>query len=256
MSRLALLAVLLALPAGAKERAFAVTWDTGSLQRGAKEVQLWLSPRLERTEQHYTRFDLRAGLAQGVSDRLESLLTLDLDLESWGTDARAIDSALSWQLRYRMLPATAPVGLGFFTRLALGPGVAGFEGRLVLDKQLGEVLLAANASVLRLASLDGRHRPDFTFEGTLAARLALGAGTSVSFEGLSRTTLSNGVFQGTGYYLGPGFTWRGHDVWLAVAMTAQVAGDKASADVGNGEPLVLRDQERFLGRLVVGFATP
>jgi hypothetical protein len=35
-------------------------------------------------------------------------------------------------------------------------------------------------------------------------------------------------------------------------MLAQVAADKAAADKGNGEPMELRDNERFVFRLVVG----
>jgi hypothetical protein len=35
-------------------------------------------------------------------------------------------------------------------------------------------------------------------------------------------------------------------------MAAQVGADKAAGDRGNGEPLTLRDNERFIGRLVLG----
>jgi len=256
MRRLLWLAALLALPAGAAERAFAFTWDTASLPRGDGAIQLWVSPRLERTEAQYTRFDFRAGLASGLTDRLESLLTLDLDLQSFGVDSRSVDALVSWQLRYRLLPAQGPLGLGFFTRLALGPGAVGVEGRLLADKQLGAVLLAANASVTRTVTFSGDFAPDVSAEVSLAARYAVGNGVSVGLEGFSRSAFKGGAFEGTGYSVGPSFTWAGKRAWVALSWTAQVAADKASADVGNGEPLVLRDQERFAGRLVVGVATP
>lgn len=254
--RVLLLGLLLAVPASAAERAFAFTWDTASLGAGQKELQLWLSPRLERAEESYTRFDLRAGLAHGVFDRLESLLTLDLDLESFGVDSRHVAARAAWQLRYRALPASAPVGVGFFSSLGLGFDGLAFEGRLVLDKQLGPVLLAANLGAVRSVAFDARLAPDLLAEGALAVRYELANRFAVGLEGLARTTWDAGAFQGTGVYLGPSFTWVGRRAWVTVALTAQVAADKAPSDVGNGEPLTLRDQERFAGRLLLGFATP
>jgi len=154
------------------------------------------------------------------------------------------------------LPASAPVGVGFFSSLGLGFDGVAFEGRLVLDKQLGPVLLAVNAAAIRSVALGTRTAPEWLTEGALAVRYQLANRVALGLEGLARTAMDQGTNQGTGFYVGPTFTWVGQRAWVSVTMTAQVAADKATPDKGNGEPLTLRDQERFAGRLVVGFSTP
>ena len=84
----------------------------------------------------------------------------------------------------------------------------------------------------------------------LANRFAVGV------EGLGLATFRDSAYQGTGFYVGPSLTWVGRRAWVSVAWTAQVAADQAPADQGTDEPLVLRDQERFSGRVVIGFSTP
>ena len=54
-------------------------------------------------------------------------------------------------------------------------------------------------------------------------------------------------------FMGPVFGWRNKTGWFALALLPQVAAIKAQSQVGNGEALELRDNERVVLRLQLGF---
>ena len=62
-------------------------------------------------------------------------------------------------------------------------------------------------------------------------------------------------YQGTAIYVGPAMTFTNPAFWVTVGGYAQVAADKANADRALAEPNELRDNERFVLRLVFGFNT-
>src|SRR5262245_32721798 len=64
-------AVLAALTAtaSANDRHFTYTYETAVLAPGAREVEIWSTPRIGRTD-YYTAFDERLELELGLTDRL------------------------------------------------------------------------------------------------------------------------------------------------------------------------------------------
>jgi len=62
-------------------------------------------------------------------------------------------------------------------------------------------------------------------------------------------------YQGTALYVGPALTLTNPAFWVTIGGYAQVAADKANADRSLVEPNELRDNERFVLRLVFGANT-
>ncbi len=252
--RLAAFLVVVACPAWA-QRAFPLTWDSATLAKDAREVQSWLTAGYGRADTSYTRFGLRMQLAQGLTDRVDTMFGLDLDLESSGLDTRAFDARASNTWRLSLLKSTDAVGFSVLGRLALGVDLGELEVRIVVDKQLGPVWLAFNASLSRSQFWAGRTGIDTRLEQTLAVRYQVQGPFSAGLEVRSREAFQRAAYQGTGWSGGPTFTFAQERWWFALGLYAQVAADKAPADRGNGEPLEVRDNERFVGRLVVGIKT-
>lgn len=257
LSLVVAMATLWPCAAGAAPRAFAFTWDSNTLSPGQREPQVHLTERLFRsTLEPYAGTDARFLLGLGLIDGLETLLGLDTGIEAWGATGTSVDARLASQWRYRFLAATDVLGLAVVGGVFLGLDALDVEVRLVVEKELGRARLAANAALRRGATWRTVPAPpgkvDQRLEQTLAASFRVNESFSAGVEALAREGFDGATFQGTGFFLGPSFTYTGARWWLSVGLVAQVAAHKARADRGNGEPLEVRSNERFMARVTVG----
>lgn len=133
------LLIALLLPAHANERRFTYTYETMVLPKGAIEIEPWVT--LKPAEGLY-EFDNRLEFEVGVTDRLQSALYL-----KWSGSAAGMSwDGIASEWKYNALSrAVAPVGLALYGELALSPTESAIEGKVLLDKELGKVLVAYNA---------------------------------------------------------------------------------------------------------------
>ena len=252
MTRGAWLAVLLlAAGAGAAERDFPYTWTSRTTAEGAREVEGWLTARIGRVTDDQAWTEVHAALSAGLLTGLELQSALDVTVASTAFTSSS-EPRVAAQLRWAPLTADGVLGLGAAFRTSLGVDVLELELRLLADKQLGRLLLAVNAAASRRLFWSGRTGPETHLEETAALRYALGAVASFGLELRLQSAFLGSDYQGTGIYVGPTFTFRAPGFWVSLGALAQVAADKAPADRGNGQPLELRDNERFLLRLALG----
>jgi hypothetical protein len=235
----------------AAPRDFSLTWSSQTLAPGHRDIEVWLTPRIARTDPQQVISDFRVGLSAGLLRSLETQLTVDLGFDSLSRPA-TIDSRLTSLWRFTPFKATDALGFGGFARVSLGVDVLDLEARVILDKAIGRVLLALNASVTRSLFWSGRAGVDTRLEESVAARFAVTPNATFGFEAYAKSSFTKGEYQGTGLSVGPALSFQFSKVWLTFGLVAQVGADKASADRGNGEPLTLRDNERFVGRVVFG----
>ncbi len=254
--RVVLSLLVLSGPALAADRAFPFTWDTATAAPGERHLEAWLSPRLQRvTGVPYAAWELRAGLSAGLTARLDTLLAFDVTLEEFGADRRSVDARATSLWRFAFLGPDAPLGLAGLGRASLGGDALDLEARLLVDKRVGNVVLAANASAAYSALWGGRTGIDWRIEECLAAGYRVGPAL-VGVEARVRTAAEGRQYRGTAFYLGPSFTWARGAVFLTVGAQAQVAADEPRADRDDKEPMLFRDNERFGARVLLGVKVP
>jgi hypothetical protein len=254
------LVLLLLVPAGAlaaappavdAARDLPFTWSTQTLAPGGKALEAWLTPRIARADPQQLFTDLRALYTTGLLPSLDTQLSLDVSIASNQSSSSA-DARVSSLWRWAPFKSDGPVGFGVLGRASLGVDAAELELRALIDKRLGRVLLAANGSVSRELFWSGRTGIDTRLEESAGARFAINETASFGLELRARSSFLLGAYQGTGFYVGPTLAFHFSRLWFSLGLEAQVGADKAPADRGNGEPLELRDNERVVGRLVVG----
>ena len=238
--------------AWAAPRAFPLTWTSQTLEVGQHDFEAWLTPRIARLDDSLVLTDARLALSTGVAPHLDALWGVDLDIVANESSSR-LDPRLTTLWRWAPLAADGPLGLGGFARASLAFDSLELEARLFADKKLGRLLLAINGSASRRFFWGGRSGVDTHLEESAALRFAVGRSASFGLELYLKSGFLQGAYQGTGIYVGPSFSFDFGKLWVSLGATAQVAADKAAEDRGNGQLLELRDNERFLGRLVVGY---
>lgn len=249
--RLWLLLALLPCSALAGERAFPWTWGSATQMAGTTDAQVWLGLRSGRPTP-FERLELRGWASLGVNSRVDLHVGVELDGTLLRGEGKSIDGRASALVRYRLFEPNEVLGVALLARAGFGVSGAVLEARLVLDRVIGDVLLALNSSFERTVYWDARAAIDTRFEHSVGLRLAITKDVAAGLEVRARQALLAGEYQGTAFSAGPTLSISTSWAWFSLGLVAQVASDKAEGDRFNGERIIFRDDERFGVRLIVG----
>lgn len=244
-------ALLLVASAAWADRPFPWTWTTSTQPTRTNDVELWLSGRSGRLTP-YDVVELRGYVSSGPVKRVDVHFGVETELILQRREQKALDGRIAAIARYRFLDPTDVIGLALMARGAFGVASAVMEGRLVLDRVLGDVLLAASSSFERTVFWDRRDAIETRLEHSAAMSLRITPDVTAGVEVRARQALASGAYQGTAFYGGPTLSVVTRWAWFSVGAVVQFASNKAEGDKGNGQALIFRDDERFGLRLVVG----
>jgi hypothetical protein len=258
---LGLTVTLLAPVAGATERRFTFTYESGVLPAGAAEIEPWTTFRLGR-ENYYSRVDNRLEFELGLSERLQTSIYLnttalaaDVEDPVTGEETRVSDfefTTVSSEWKYKLSdPVADSLGSALYLEGAYGPVEAAIEAKLIFDKQIGKWLLAGNAVF--------EHEWEFAEAGeterAIELELPLGVAYFVTpsftagLEVLPSGELVDGELETVQFYAGPTVAAAYDSWWLAFSVLPQVFSPKNEED----ESLDLEDGEHLRARLLLGF---
>lgn len=254
MKTLSAVVLLFAVPALAREQALGFTLTGPTVAPGVTEVVGATTPRFGRPNE-FLRLENNFGFGYGFSATLEAQALIVIALESTGLDGRAAEGGGAARLRWQPLDGQHDaLGFGVTATVGVTTTTVSAEARLSVEKWVGALLLALNASLDYRVRNDALPGPELHLEqsGGLAYRLA--NGVTAGFEVRNRMGFEQGAYFGAAISMGPVLGWRGKSAWASLALLPQVAAVKAESEVGNGQALELRDNERVVMRLQAGVA--
>jgi hypothetical protein len=250
----AALGLIGALPAHASERRFTYTQQSLVLNPGALELEPSTTVRNGR-EDRYTAFDQRVEFEAGLAENLQAAFYLNFSAVSQDvgktTTSDSHFDGVSLEAKYKLAdPAADPVGLALYFEPAFGPDAAELEGKLILDKRMGDALLAFNV----VGAHEWKFGPDET-EREIEAEADLGFAwffTPALSAGLevrdTNEIPSEEGWETSVLFAGPVVSYAMEKWWATLTVTPQVAALKG-ADEGN---LNLDEHERLEARLLIG----
>jgi hypothetical protein len=255
LGRLAALAFILvgawASDASATERPFTYTYTSGVLGRGEIEIEPWSTWRYGRRD-FYSGLDHRLEFEVGVTDRLQWAWYINFsgvgqDIGGVRTQSFA-SRGVSWEWKLKLLdPVADPIGLALYFEPTLAPGEVELEGKIIVDKRIGRLLLAANAVVEQeweLGSAD-EAESELLWEVDAGATYWL---TQSLAAGIEARSLNEGGFDKAMLSAGPVVSYSSGRWWMAATFLPQIWAP-AGADRGR---LDLASHERFETRVVLG----
>jgi hypothetical protein len=249
-----LVAALAASPAGASERHFTYTYESGVLRPGAREIEPWSTFRLGRSD-FYSRFDSRIEVELGLTDRLQTALYLNVKAVTADTAAGRSSStelegvSSEWKLKLSD-PVADRAGTALYGELSAGPSEVELEGKLILDKRAGRLLGALNLVAEHEWKLDEpQTQRETAFEVDAAACWFLTPGLTAGLEIRSHTVLPPGDEPTrSALFLGPTVSYARQGWWVAASVLPQV---RALAGATDGH-LDLGEHERVEVRVLFG----
>jgi hypothetical protein len=253
------LAALLCANASANERHFGYVYETGVLAPGAKEIEVYNTLRAGR-EDYYAALDHRLEFEVGVAERLMTSFYLNWRNETAGDSLatsfawQGISSEWKWKLAD---PVADPVGLGLYAELTYGTAGFEIEPKLLLDKKVGNWLLAANV----VGEFEFENEADEAELEEIAPDLALGAsyefkpGFQAGLEVRNHNAIvKNGeddmTFAFSALYAGPVVSYATQSWWMTFSVLPQLP---ALYKKEAGSILELDDGEKVDARLLFSF---
>jgi len=245
-----------AAPAAANERHFAYAYETAVLPPGARELELWTAPRLGRRTA-YTRFDQRVELEVGITDRLLTAFYLNFtaltEEVAGGELASTVEfGGVSSEWKLKLLdPVADAIGLGLYAELTASTNALEVEGKILLDKRVGNFLFALNAVVEHEWERESANetRRELVFEVDLALAYFLTPNLSIGVEVRDDNEIPSAEgFEHSALFAGPVVSYAQANWWTTLTLMPQLA-----AFGEGGTQLDLADHERFNARLLFAF---
>jgi hypothetical protein len=253
---LAVLAGLLLTPlaARANERHFTYTYESAVLAPGEKEIEVWTTGRWQR-DTRYTALDTRLEFEVGLVPGLQTSFYLNLSAvgqEAGGELLKSTELSVSNEWKWKLSDASLdPVGFAIYAEITGGVDALELEGKLILDKRIGQLLLAANFVAAQEWYFGvGQTSQELELNGFLAASWFFTPRFSIGVEAFNANVISQGEWEFSALFLGPVVSYAGDGWWLAFTFMPQLPAFKPPE--GSGK-FVLTDYERYQARLLFSF---
>jgi hypothetical protein len=133
-------------------RRFTYVYESTTAPPGAYEVESWVTWKTERDDdRRFRQFDFRHEVEFGVTDRLQMAIYVAdwsyLRGDSFERDG-SIYTGSAVELMYNLTNAeTSPLGSALYGELKVGDELVSLESKIILQKNLGPLVLAYNATL-------------------------------------------------------------------------------------------------------------
>ncbi|MDP4220412.1 MAG: hypothetical protein Q8916_12390 [Bacteroidota bacterium] len=249
----------------ANRRHFTYCYESAVLPKGGREIELWNTLRLNRKD-FYRGLDNRTEFEFGLGGNLQTSLYLNLSIASEFADG-AIQTEQSFGIsnewKYKLLDATAdPVGLALYAEGELNTDEIELEGKVLLDKQIGDLLLVFNAIgdhsfVTGVVNGATDTQPENITEFVGGAAYFLTPSFTIGIEARQQTKkppLLEGGGSYSAFFVGPSISFAGPNWWTAFSVMPQLTGSGSDGSgVSESGKYELQQHEKVEGRLLLAF---
>lgn len=249
----AVVGVLLGVPlvARANDRHFSYTYESAVLAPGEKELEVWTTYRNGR-DTRYTRFDERLEFEIGLVPGLQTSFYLNVTAIGQNVNgelANSTEVSVSNEWKWRLLDSAVDgIGLALYGEITGSVDELELEGKIIVDKRIGNLLLAANFVAEHEWEFGiGQTEKDLHLDGFLGASWFFTPRFSLGIEAWNANIISQGTWEHSAFFLGPVASYTGDGWWVTLTIFPQMPAFKPSE---GGGTYVFTDYERFQARLL------
>ena len=260
----------------AQDRQFVRTYQSANMSKGARDLELWTTLRAGK-ESFYRGLDERLEFEVGLTDRLQTSIYLNATHQSFvdksdstGTIQSQSDFSISSEWKFKMSDANINfLGSAVYAEATVSGTGLELEGKLILDKRIGNHLIALNALgewewEQEITSKEVNNKVEQTSKSKLMAtpfELDLGymynfkphIGLGVEARNQYEITTANGL-EHSALLLGPTLYWspKEGNYNIILSFMPQITNLRKSAEEPNA--LDLDEYEKYDFRILLDFS--
>ena len=245
----------------AQDRVFTYTYQSGVLNKGETELEIWNTLRTGRAD-YYSRLDNRTEFEVGLGHNLQTSFYLNLTTATSTIEANAVRSleteneisfSNEWKLKL-LDPVANPFGLALYGEYGIGSKEYEMEGKLIIDKKINNLTIAGNAAYEReLKPAYENNEKTWVKENKADLNLAVAYSFSPRFqltmENAYRNVFAEGELKHSALYSGLGFSYVLEKFWVNLTVLPQVKSFKGETN----SSLNLNEFEKVQCRLLFSY---
>jgi hypothetical protein len=254
--------LLSALTVSAQDRLFTYTYQSTVLNKGQKELEIWNTLRTGR-ENYYSRLDHRTEFEVGLGGKLQTAFYLNLTSKTATIDENSTmsletENELSFSNEWKLKlldPVMNPLGLAIYGEYGIGSNEYELEGKLILDKKIGNLTMAANG-IYELELIPGIEVDETEWEKenkvdfNLAFAYSFTPKFALTLENTYKNVIEEGEIEHSALYSGLGFSYVMDNFWVNFTALPQVKSFKGETN----SSLNLNEFEKVQFRLLFSYA--
>lgn len=248
---------VLVLSVSAQDRLFTYTYQSGVLNKGQREIEVWNTLRTGKDE-YFSRHDIRTEYELGLGNNLQTSFYLNMTSITNGeraTKTLTTEHELSFsnEWKYKVSDAVAdPVGMALYGEVGISSFEYELETKLILDKKIGNFTLAANGTYEleyenKALEWEKAHIADFNF----AVAYPLSQRVHITMENAYRNLIEGGSWAHSALYSGLGLSYVQENFWVNFTAMPQIKSFKGTSP---GTSLNLEEYEKAQYRLLFSLA--
>lgn len=246
------------------ERRFGYTYESSVLPPGARELEIWTTDRRGR-EYFYHRLDQRIEFEFGVTENLMSAFYLNTTTRSrdsnnelpGGSKSSTIAVSISNEWKYKLMDRVAdPFGFSLYGEATVGTDKTELEAKLIFDKQMRQILFAADITGeyesssdivggSEIVSSEVKLKPGAAF--AYIAGNGFGAGLEIRNENI----FISGDLKHSSVFAGPTISYSSEKMWFTLTFMPQIHSFAGGTTVSKN--LDLDEFEKIQTRLLLAF---
>ena len=264
MRKILLLMTLICILAGAKaqDRVFTYTYQSGVLNKGQKEIEVWSTlsggrNNFYRSLEHSLEFEVGLGKKLQTSFYLNygnSSVVVEENGNQLLNNSTSYSFSNEWKLKLTD-PVADRMGSALYFEYALASTSSAFEGKFILDKQMGNFVSAFNLvgeyEVFRAFIPEGNRlrsekAGEFTLELNYGLSCRINDHLNLGLEAMSQNRISGSAWENSVLLMGPAISYSTNGFWVNLTCMPQITNLK-------GRGLELTDHERLQTRLIFSY---
>ncbi len=209
----------------ANARHFTYTYESAVLPADEKEIEAWHTEKAGK-DRYYHAIDQRLEIEWGITGRLQGAFYLNFSSEQtediYGTYSKSNKLfGSSLELKYRILDQSqSPIGIALYGEVLSKAHETEAEFKLIMDKRVGPILLAANLIGEReWVYQAGKNEVEDMFGASVGISFLPGAGLSLGAELYMANEYKKG--EGIGkksFYGGPNLSYDAGSWWFSLSL--------------------------------------
>lgn len=264
--------ILFSISVNAQDRTFVRTYQSITLPKGAKDLEVWNTFRTGR-QYFYNRLDQRLELEVGLTDKLQTAAYLNIEYKAQGAHLDTLggipDTASSgisestlfsvsseWKLKLSD-PVANAIGSAIYAELTFSPTELEVEGKLILDKKNDKNIFALNLVGEYEVGFDVKKgetemEKEFKAEFDLAYMRMLKPHLGLGLEIKQHNVFVESKMEHSAIFGGPTLFYSGDKFFLILNALPQWS--NLQTNDANPNSLDLNEYEKVEVRLLVGFS--
>lgn len=245
----------------AQDRLFTYTYQSTVLSKGQRELESWNTLRTGRDD-YYARFDNRTEYEIGLGNNLQTAFYLNLTSKTktvTGNSEKSLSTeneigfSNEWKLKL-LDPVAHPVGLALYGEVGISSNEYELEGKIILDKKIGNLTIAANAVIEQeyapgYESNELEWEKEKKIEGYLAFAYSFSPIFHLTMENAYKNVFLESELAHSALFSGLGFSYVQDKFWLNFTAMPQITSFKGETN----NNLNLNEYEKVQIRLLFSY---